>query len=65
MNSLKLNGLAAAWYFVEKFHARPPRATRATQNARLLSVEFTVCFLPTTAGDLILRVSLRAVALWE
>jgi hypothetical protein len=47
MNSLKLNGLAAAWYFVEKFHARPPKATRATQNARLFSVEFTVCFLPT------------------
>ena len=47
MNSLKLNGLAAVWYLEEKFHAKPPSTTRTIQNARLLSVEFTVHFLPT------------------
>src|SRR5687767_6977705 len=51
MNSLKLNGLAAVWYLEEKFHAKPPSTTRTIQNARLLSVEFTVHFLPTPGSS--------------
>jgi len=64
MNSLKLKGLAAAWYFVEKFHTRPPTAMRTIQKTALLIVEFTQ-IPPRTAGSplydgtLTLRVSLR------
>jgi hypothetical protein len=64
MNSLKLKGLAAAWYFVEKFHTRPPTAMRTIQKTALLIVEFTL-IPPRTAGSplydgtLTLRVSLR------
>jgi hypothetical protein len=49
MNSLKLRDLAAAWYFVEKFHTRPPTAMRTIQKTALLIVEFTL-IPPRTAG---------------
>src|SRR5215471_8765461 len=42
MNSLKLRGLALAWYLVEKFHTRPPTAMRTIQKTALLIVEFTL-----------------------
>jgi hypothetical protein len=78
MNSLKLRDLAAVWYFVEKFHTRPPTAMRTIQKTALLIVEFTL-IPPRTAGttvynrgtagsplydgSLSLRVSLRPGAL--
>jgi hypothetical protein len=52
MNSLKLRDLAAAWYFVEKFHTRPPTAMRTIQKTALLIVEFTL-IPPRTAGSFI------------
>jgi hypothetical protein len=48
MNSLKLRGLALAWYFVEKFHTRPPTAMRTIQKTALLIVEFTL--IPPRTG---------------